>query len=79
MRRSLTTVFCVLLLGLGAASERTGACGSRAPGKDAKAIVVGSEVPNLQATDHRGNALALRGDPALVTLVYFYPKDNTPG
>lgn len=77
MPRSRTLLFCALLLGLGMGSERSGACGSKAP--DKAAIVVGSAVPNLQATDHRGQTLALRGENTPITLVYFYPMDNTPG
>ncbi|MCA9635141.1 MAG: peroxiredoxin [Myxococcales bacterium] len=42
-------------------------------------IAVGAPAPALTATDHRGQTIdlaALRGQPVLV---YFYPKDGTPG
>ncbi len=42
-------------------------------------IAVGATAPALTATDHRGETVdlaALRGQPVLV---YFYPKDGTPG
>ncbi len=42
-------------------------------------LAVGAQAPALSATDHKGNTIdlgALRGDPVLV---YFYPKDGTPG
>ena len=42
-------------------------------------LPVGSEAPDLAGTTREGNALrlsAVRGQPAVV---YFYPKDETPG
>lgn len=42
-------------------------------------LAVGAEAPVLSATDHLGQSIdlaALRGGPVLV---YFYPKDGTPG
>jgi peroxiredoxin Q/BCP len=42
-------------------------------------IAVGSTAPAVSATDHQGQTIdlaALRGKPVLV---YFYPKDGTPG
>lgn len=82
MRTSQTILACLLLVGLGTASDRTGACGasrSTSPGKAQRKMEVGSQVPDLKAVDHRGESLSLRGADTPVTLVYFYPKDNTPG
>lgn len=42
-------------------------------------LAVGSLVPDLQAKDHNGQTVALRADNSPITLLYFYPKDNTPG
>jgi peroxiredoxin Q/BCP len=40
-------------------------------------VVVGSEVPAVTRVDQRGTVVNLRsGEP---TLLYFYPKDGTPG
>ena len=40
-------------------------------------LTAGAAVPDLKAADHRGTDVALRdGQPSLV---YFYPRDNTPG
>lgn len=39
----------------------------------------GSPVPDLSATDHRGQAISLRALEGKRVLVYFYPKDGTPG
>jgi len=42
-------------------------------------LAVGAQAPTLTAKDHRGETIelaALRGHPVLV---YFYPKDGTPG
>lgn len=78
--RSLSTAFvCVLLLGFAAANDRSGACGSRNPSASAQIMQVGAQAPDLRAKDHRGQTLALLGADAPMTLVYFYPKDNTPG
>jgi peroxiredoxin Q/BCP len=40
-------------------------------------LAAGSEVPALVRVDHRGKVVSLRSDTP--TLVYFYPKDGTPG
>lgn len=78
MKRTEISLACLLLLGLGTASERTGACSAKSPSKSAK-IEVGSQAPDLEAVDHLGKTVKLRFKDAPVTLVYFYPKDNTPG
>ncbi|MDB4990885.1 MAG: bacterioferritin comigratory protein [Myxococcaceae bacterium] len=54
------------------------ACGSSQGHTDkTKLLAVGAEVPALVRVDQRGETVSLRGAPA--TLLYFYPKDGTPG
>jgi peroxiredoxin Q/BCP len=55
------------------------ACGGRQAGgaDEQKLLAVGSEVPALVRVDHTGTVVSLRGGPP--SLVYFYPKDGTPG
>lgn len=53
--------------------------GSTAAPKPSKAPVVGSVAPAFSTVDHAGKAVssaALRGKPYVL---YFYPKDDTPG
>ena len=53
-------------------------CGaSKAHTDQSKLLAVGTEVPALSRVDHRGEVVSLRGAPP--TLLYFYPKDGTPG
>jgi peroxiredoxin Q/BCP len=40
-------------------------------------LPVGSDVPPLVRVDHRGKVISLRSETP--TLVYFYPRDGTPG
>lgn len=68
-----------LLFGVAGGSDRSGACGSCSSSKPAAQLQVGSMAPDLEANDHRGQSVALLGPEAPMTLVYFYPKDNTPG
>jgi peroxiredoxin Q/BCP len=57
-------------------------CGSKqhndssAPDKHAL-LTQGAEVPPLVRVDHRGQIVSLRSETP--TLVYFYPRDGTPG
>lgn len=71
MRRLL--IFGVLCLALSLL-----ACGGASKGGANKALLaVGSEAPALVRVDHRGQVVAMRADKP--SLVYFYPKDGTPG
>lgn len=47
----------------------------------AKSLEVGSVFPGISATDHRGQKVEVpaTGPESGPTLVYFYPKDSTPG
>lgn len=42
-------------------------------------IAVGAPAPALTAVDHRGETIALAALQGKPVLVYFYPKDGTPG
>jgi len=73
-RTALATLFSILALSLSALA----ACGGASKGGTNKPLLpVGAEAPALVRVDHRGQVVALRADQ--VTLVYFYPKDGTPG
>ena len=54
-----------------------GCGGSQVRSDRSKLLVSGAEVPALVRVDQRGKVVSLRGGPP--TLVYFYPKDGTPG
>src|SRR5262245_47164119 len=42
-------------------------------------LAVGSPLPDVTATAHSGASLNLRALGGKPTVVYFYPKDDTPG
>ncbi len=42
-------------------------------------LIPGDKAPDFSVTDHRGNKLSLESLKGKKTLLYFYPKDNTPG
>lgn len=42
-------------------------------------LPVGSEAPNFKLTDHEGNPHRLSDHDGSWVLLYFYPKDDTPG
>lgn len=77
VRAFSTPLVCALLLCFAGANDRTGACGSQNPA--AVQLKVGSQAPQLEGKDHHGQSVALVGPNSPVTLIYFYPKDNTPG
>lgn len=58
----------------------TSACGpTQRPDGGTGLLPVGAQVPSLSATDHTGKTIALTELEGQRTLVYFYPKDGTPG
>jgi thioredoxin-dependent peroxiredoxin len=42
-------------------------------------LEVGTEAPHFKATDQDGKTIALSDFKGKMVLLYFYPKDNTPG
>ena len=43
------------------------------------ALQVGDKAPNFKGVDEAGNAIALEDFKGKKLVLYFYPKDNTPG
>ncbi|MEN8929213.1 MAG: thioredoxin-dependent thiol peroxidase [Flavobacteriales bacterium] len=44
-----------------------------------KHLKVGDKAPNFKTTDEKGNALTLQDFSGSKLVIYFYPKDSTPG
>lgn len=42
-------------------------------------IKVGDKAPNFEGIDHNGNVISLNQFKGKKLVLYFYPKDNTPG
>ncbi len=63
-----------------AAASVLSACAVAGGGKDARSsrLDVGAQTPALVATDQNGKTVTL-GVPGPVRVIYFYPKDGTPG
>ncbi|HEY3237168.1 MAG TPA: redoxin domain-containing protein [Polyangiaceae bacterium] len=62
-----------------AASKKAKPKAATAPQKSGAAVVESGKVPNFSASDQRGtvfSSAALSGQPYVI---YFYPKDDTPG
>lgn len=56
-----------------------GGCGPvQRPDGGAGPLPIGSAAPTLRAVDHRGQTIELAALPG-PTLIYFYPRDGTPG
>jgi peroxiredoxin Q/BCP len=70
----LATLGLLSALSFGACSSEKHA--NEAPSKH-ELVAVGSEVPSLVRMDQKGQVVSLRSTTP--TLVYFYPKDGTPG
>lgn len=43
------------------------------------ALSVGTKAPNFTVKDTRGNAISLSNYAGMPVVLYFYPKDDTPG
>lgn len=56
------------------------ACAASTPPHVAEGpLAMGDRVPALSANDHRGEAVELRAMSGRTFVVYFYPRDGTPG
>jgi len=42
-------------------------------------LKIGDVAPDIQATDQNGNAVSLASYKGSKVILYFYPKDDTPG
>ena len=80
MRRSSHAVFLASVL-LGAAVISGTGCGSSSQPTQAAGglLAPGGNAPQLHAEDHLGKAVDMPAKDGHVQLVYFYPRDNTPG
>lgn len=74
MRRRLSRAGLWLTLVFGAAST-TGGCA----GRTSDTLAVGAPAPALSQVAHDGTSIDLRALDGGMALVYFYPKDGTPG
>src|SRR5687768_15256698 len=81
--RALLLAACLLPVASLSACRQSSGESERATGNPARPagelLAAGAPAPNLQATAHTGEAVdlgAFRGKPVVV---YFYPKDDTPG
>jgi peroxiredoxin Q/BCP len=72
--RSLLPVFALLFLPLGACSHATQA----AAASDGM-LGVGKPAPDVEGTTEQGTTLRLSQTKGTIAVVYFYPKDETPG
>lgn len=72
MKRAILIGVTVLAL----AAEAATGCAGRTP---AGALQRGEAVPHLVATAHDGTVIDLADLGGKPTLIYFYPKDGTPG
>lgn len=43
------------------------------------ALTPGTQAPNFTTTDDQGNTVSLKDFSGKVVVLYFYPKDDTPG
>ncbi|MCA9715315.1 MAG: peroxiredoxin [Myxococcales bacterium] len=70
----------LLLLSSAAAPLGSAACGPvQRPDGGSGLLAVGSPAPLLSATAHDGATVDLSALEGAPTVIYFYPKDNTPG
>jgi peroxiredoxin Q/BCP len=71
--RRLIAITCAGLLGLYACHERSSGTSASA------SLAVGSPAPAVSMTLHDGRVVRLEALRGHNVLVYFYPKDDTPG
>ena len=71
MRAIVLLFACALLVG----------CEDKPPAAsgDKAAVVAGNEAPDVELSLHDGNKVKLSSLRGSLVLLYFYPKDDTPG
>jgi peroxiredoxin Q/BCP len=74
-RRFAVVLLCSALGGIGCQGRASGATPKEGP----MLLAVGAKVPNLTGTDQHGAEHRLADSTGHPLLVYFYPKDATPG
>jgi len=62
-----------------AASAAPVLAATAAPSNESSLLAVGSDVPDVSAVAQDGKTVRLRGLLGKPLIVYFYPKDDTPG
>lgn len=70
LRFAVPALFTLSLVGCGA---------TRRPDGGEGLLAVGTEAPNLSAVDQNGKTHRLADEKGHPVIVYFYPKDGTPG
>ena len=68
----------VLLAGLSALAS-LGSCKQEVRTMDKRELKEGTQAPDFTAATGEGNELSLRAFRARTVVLYFYPKDHTPG
>lgn len=78
-------ILLAVLLALGACNKKepapsgTSSASAAATEQRSGLLSVGDKAPDIQATAHNGTAVKLRELAGKPVVVYFYPKDDTPG
>jgi len=81
MRRAGSFALTLALVLTAPGALLTGGCKgeTQRPDGGSGLLSEGDSPPELRAEDHRGTSIDLRDLGGKTTLVYFYPRDNTPG
>lgn len=80
MKPALALCLCLAVAGCQNKAEPAPAArGSSAPAPRAGLLAVGDPAPAIEATAHTGQAVRLKELVGKPVVVYFYPKDDTPG
>ncbi len=72
-------VLILLAVGCQKSSKGEAPAGSAAPAVATTLLAVGAPAPKLVATAHNGERVDLESFRGKPVVVYFYPKDDTPG
>lgn len=62
-----------------ASAKPVSAAASKAPAAPATALKVGDKAPSFRLSDDTGKTVALKDFAGKALVLYFYPKDDTPG
>jgi peroxiredoxin Q/BCP len=74
-----TRILLAGVVAVGAAAFAAACSPTQRPDGGTGPLAVGAEVPALTRDDHQGQAVDLRALQGSPVLVYFYPRDGTPG
>ena len=76
---SLVTGAAVVAIGLATTLAAAGCGSAKRPDGGTGLLAVGSATPDLQGSDQHGAVQSLAAERGHAVVVYFYPKDATPG